>query len=125
MRKQYHFRARGDDLLIWDCDRLVRLTADLPREMVSVEAIRELDEPYWGPGDGSQMTCRDVIEHMRLVEEADLAFPIILSSDGRVMDGMHRVAKAVLEGRERIEAVRFEKDPAPDFVNVDEADLPY
>lgn len=125
MRKQYHFRRSGDDVLIWDCDRLVELSADLPRERIPVESIRELDEAYWGAEDRAQMTCREVVEHMRLVQEADLSYPIILSSDGRVMDGMHRVAKAALEGRDRIEAVRFAEDPEPDHVNVSEADLPY
>jgi hypothetical protein len=38
------------------------------------------------------------VEHVRLIEAADLSFAIILSSDGRVMDGIHRVAKAVLLG---------------------------
>lgn len=125
MRKQYHFRRSGDDVLIWDCDRLVELSAGLPREMIPLESIRELDEAYWGAEDGGRMTCREVVEHMRLAQEADLSFPIILSSDGRVMDGMHRVAKAALEGRERIEAVRFRDDPEPDYVNVREEDLPY
>jgi hypothetical protein len=55
----------------------------------------------------------------RLVELA------AVSSDGRVMDGMHRVVRAALEGRERIDAVRFEVDPEPDTVNVDESELPY
>jgi hypothetical protein len=41
------------------------------------------------------------------------------------MDGMHRVAKAYLEGRDEIWAVQFGVDPAPDFVGVDEAALPY
>ena len=35
---------------------------------------------------------------MRLVERAELAYPIILAPDGRVLDGMHRVAKALLQG---------------------------
>jgi hypothetical protein len=35
---------------------------------------------------------------MRLIDQADLAFPIILASNGAVMDGMHRVAKALLRG---------------------------
>lgn len=125
MRRQYHFRRSGKDVLIWDCHRLVELSADLPREMMPVESIRELDEPYWGAEDGAGMTCREVVEHMRLVRDADLSFPIILSADGRVMDGMHRVAKAVLEGRDEIEAVRFIDDPEPDYVNVSETDLPY
>lgn len=125
MRKQYHFRRSGDDTLIWDCDRLVELAAGLPRATVPLDSIRELDEPYWrGPTD-PHLTCRELVDHMRLVREADLSFPIILSSDGRVMDGMHRVARAALEGREAIEAVRFEIDPEPDYVNVDESELPY
>ena len=41
------------------------------------------------------------------------------------MDGMHRVAKAYLEGRDAIAAVRLAVDPAPDFVGVEEAALPY
>jgi len=57
--------------------------------------------------------------------ECDLAFPVILSSDGRVMDGMHRVCKALFENRTEIEAVRFVHDPAPNYIGVDPDDLPY
>jgi len=66
-----------------------------------------------------------MIEHIRLIEEADLSFPIILSASGAVMDGMHRAAKATLAGREDIEAVQFEKDPDPDHVGLGPEDLPY
>ena len=41
------------------------------------------------------------------------------------MDGMHRAAKAYLEGRHVIAAVQLAVDPAPDFVGVDEDALPY
>ena len=52
-------------------------------------------------------------------------FPIILSSNGRVMDGMHRVAKTVSQGRTTIEAVQFTCDPEPDYVGVPPSELPY
>jgi len=39
---------------------------------------------------------------------------IILSSEGWVMDGMHRVAKAFIEGLKCIRAVQFPETPAPD-----------
>ena len=61
----------------------------------------------------------------RLIKETDLSYPIILSSDGRVMDGMHRVAKALLGGQETIEAVQFSQDPEPDYIDVLPDDLPY
>jgi hypothetical protein len=57
--------------------------------------------------------------------DCDLAFPIILSSDGRVMDGMHRVGKALLQNYTEIEAVRFTQDPEPDYIGVQPDDLPY
>ena len=120
MRKQYHFRPSESGLRAWDVDRLVALTKHLEAESVPVSSIRELDEPYWG-----SMTCREVAEHAHLINECDLRFPIILSSDGRVMDGMHRVLKAVIQGESQILAVRFAHDPEPDYVGVDPKDLPY
>ena len=71
------------------------------------------------------MTCREVVDHARLMLDSDLAFPIILSNDGRVMDGMHRVCKALLENRTEIDAVRFVHDPEPDYIGVHPDDLPY
>lgn len=71
------------------------------------------------------MTCREVVEHARLMLDCDFEFPIILSSDGGVMDGMHRVCKALLEGLSEIEAMRFVEDPQPDYIGVKPEDLPY
>ena len=121
MRKQYHFRPGEVGLRAWDVDRLARLSGHLKSELVDVADIREVDEAYWG----QPMTCRDVAEHARLIDESDFEFPIILSSDGRIMDGMHRVLKALMQGRSQIHAVLFETDPEPDYVGVlDPDDLP-
>src|SRR5262245_26636006 len=120
MRKQYHFRPGEAGLKAWDVDRLVALTRHLEPELVPVASISELDEPYWG-----EMTSREVAEHARLIGECDLSFPIILSSDGRIMDGMHRVLKALSQGESHIKAVRFRVDPEPDYVGVKPEDLPY
>jgi len=125
MRKQYHFRPSDRGLLAWDIDRLVRLSSQLPRIHVGLDSIRELDEPFWFGDESDPPTCRAILEHVRFIEAADLSFPIILSSDGRVMDGMHRVVKAVLLGRETIEAVRFTVALEPDYVGVRPEDLPY
>jgi hypothetical protein len=84
-----------------------------------------LDEPYWCNEGTKQLTCREVVDHARLINESDLVHPVILSSDGRVMDGMHRVGKALLTGLYEIEAVRFIHDPEPDYIDVNPDDLPY
>lgn len=123
MRKQYYFRPSPEGLLAWDVDRLVELSRDFPRRRVPLDSIRELDEPW--AGDDGRPTWRSLVEHMKLVSEADLAFPIILSASGAVMDGRHRIARAALEGRDEIEVVQFEQDPAPDYVGRGPDDLPY
>jgi len=122
VRKQYYFRPSSRGLLAWDVDRLVSLSANLPPKLVRLNAIRELDEP-WDNDD--PITWRAVVEHMKLIGEADLSFPIILSADGSVMDGRHRIAKAALEGQENIQAVQFDRDPEPDYVGRGPDDLPY
>lgn len=74
---------------------------------MKLDSIREIDEKFWFGDKNDEPTCRAIVEHMQLIEETDLSHPIILASDGRVMDGMHRVAKALLEDQETIEAVKF------------------
>jgi hypothetical protein len=125
VRKQYYFRPSDRGFAAWDVDRLVRLSRELHRIQVPLRLIRELDEPFWFGGESDAATCRAIVEHARLIDAADLSFPIILSLDGRVMDGMHRVAKAALLGHETIAAVQFASDLEPDFVDVQPEDLPY
>lgn len=59
------------------------------------------------------MNIPTFVKHMRMVLDADLSYPIILDDEGGIFDGRHRAAKALLEERETIKAVRFEKDPEP------------
>ena len=124
MRKQYHHRPTPDGTKIWDVHRLVELSKDFPRIRVPLDSIKELDEKFWFE-DGQTPTCREILEHVKLIHETDLKYPIILSSDGRVMDGMHRVLKAALENCDHIDAVQFDVDPEPDYMNVPLDELPY
>jgi hypothetical protein len=123
VRKQYYFRQSSRGLLAWDVDCLVQLTSLLPRKNVRLQEIQELNENCLGEDEPS--TWWALVEHVRLIEAADLTFPIILSATGAVMDGMHRVAKAALQGRDTIEAVQFDEDPEPDHIGLGPDDLPY
>jgi hypothetical protein len=100
------------------------LSAGLPVEQVPLDSIDEIDSVYWFTGELAP-TVRTVVEHTRLIEAVDTSHPIILGFDGRVMDGMHRVARALLEGRSTIAAVRFEIHPDPDYRDCRPEDLPY
>ena len=123
MRKQYYFRESPQGLQAWDVDRLVRLSREFPVRAVALVDIPELDEPFFG--DDAEPTWRSFAEHARLVHEAKLKYPIILAADGAVMDGMHRVAKALGQGRLAIDAVQFAVDPPPDYVGCRPDELPY
>lgn len=125
IRAQYFFQKSERGLLAWDVRRLVELSKDFPVEKVRISDIAELDEAHWYGDEGDSPTCRSLLIHMQLIDEADLGYPIILNQDGRVMDGMHRVCKAVRDGKLELPAVRFEKDPEPDFVGRHPAELPY
>lgn len=68
-------------------------------------------------------TVRAVVEHAERIRTVDPSHPILLGPDGRIMDGMHRVARALLDGRDTIAARRFPELPEPDHRNVDPATL--
>ena len=123
MRKQYYFRPSKNGFYAWDVDELVKLSEVLPIVDIDLSSIKELDEQL--KENGKSATYRSIAEHMKLVEETDLTYPIILSKDGSVMDGMHRVIKALLLGHKTIKAVQFKEDLKPDFFDVQEDDLPY
>lgn len=123
MRKQYNFWPGAVGLDAWDVDRLIELSRDLPVKHIEVSAISELDTAYWSPTQA--LTVRQIAEHFRLVRDVDPSYPVILAADGRVMDGMHRVIRALIEGRTTITAVQFEIQPEPDFRNCVPEDLPY
>jgi hypothetical protein len=124
MRKQYHFWPGEHGLDAWDVDRIVELTTSLPVEDVDLADLFEIDTVYWFD-DWQRPTVRKVVEHIRFVQEVDPSHPIVLGPDGRVMDGMHRVARALLEGRATITARRLRVLPDPDYRNCHPQDLPY
>lgn len=90
----------------WSVPRLFELARDLP---VMEIPLAHLNVYYKYEG----ITLREFVTHMQAVLDADLSYPIILDEDGELMDGRHRIMKALLEKAETIKAVRFEKNPEP------------
>ena len=120
------FERPGEDGLdAWDVDRLIDLSRDLPVSEVALTSIGEIDSAYWFIGNDHAPTVRVLVEHMRLVLDVDPSYPIILGADGRVMDGMHRIARALLVGESTIRAVQFEVQPEPDYRDCSPEGLPY
>jgi hypothetical protein len=106
----------GDDLHIWNIARLWELARALTPESVETESLHGVDENLWFTH--TEPTLREVVVHAKKIANADMSYPIILDVDGSIMDGAHRIAKAMLEGRSHVRAVRFSVRPAPDVVDV-------
>lgn len=88
----------------WSVARLFELSRalpvmDVPLDHLCVYYIYE------------KLTLREMVMHMKAVNEADLSMPIILDEDGELMDGRHRLMKAMLTGEKTIKAVRFDENP--------------
>jgi len=91
---------------LWD------MAASLPSKKVRVSELNALDEVRWFSERMNKLpTCRAVAEHAQDIYEADFRFPIILSPSGVVLDGMHRLCKAFLQGMEEIDAVQLPTMP--------------
>lgn len=92
--------------------QLWELAAGFPSKKVRMNDLHALDEIRWFSEPMQKLpTCRAVAEHARDIYEVDFQFPIILSPSGEVLDGMHRLCKAFLQGMDEIEAVQLSSMP--------------
>jgi hypothetical protein len=112
---QQHQSFINGKKLIWDVSRLIELSKDLPVRAVPISSITDFDAVCWFNSD-ERPTCRAVAEHAKRIMAVDLSYPIILSQAGNVMDGLHRVARAFLDGNTHVRAVQFTINPEPDKI---------
>jgi hypothetical protein len=109
-----HTTVREGKRLLWYTEGLWQKAEKLTPFEIEVASIKELDENCWF--GSTPPTLREVLLHHERIQKADLDYPIILNHDGSLMDGGHRLCKAVLQGRTRIRAVQFPTMPDPDEI---------
>jgi len=121
-RRDTHSNVRDGRRLVWYSESIWRLAADLPTFELPLESVKAwtgapaLDEDCWFL-DHTRPTLREIVKHCRRISGAGTEYPIILNDDGTLMDGGHRLCKALLEGRATIRAVQFREMPPPDEVH--------
>ena len=59
----------------------------------------------------SATTFGQFLYHLKRVNDTNLDYPVILDDEGVICDGWHRVAKAYLEGRPTVKAIRLLEMP--------------
>ena len=90
----------------WSVPRLFELARELPILEIPLDHLN-----LWYTYE--RISLRDMVMHMNAVNAADLDKPIILDEDGELLDGRHRIMKAMLLGHATIKAVRFDENPSP------------
>lgn len=53
----------------------------------------------------------DFCYHINRVNSTNLKYPIILSPNGQIVDGVHRVCKAIILGNKTIKCIRMQSMP--------------
>lgn len=93
---------------------LIDCTKDLPVKECSPEVFY-LSLMVWD----DLKSVADFNGHVARTLSADLSFPIILAPDGSILDGFHRIAKALLKKRS-VKYVKLRELPEADWVKDEE-----
>ena len=108
-------RFYSDGPRVWYITTIWRAAEGLAVREVPITAVREMNEVCWfSDAWGKRPTCRAVVEHCRRIMDADFSHPIILGPDGGVLDGMHRIARALLDGKTTLPGVQLTAMPPVD-----------
>jgi hypothetical protein len=117
MESQTFAQSRGSELLTWEVERLWRLAEDLPVKQVPLKEFRAVLETrysrFWDQ-EKAAPSHLEIALYLQRVLAGDLAHPILLSAEGEVMDGLHRLTKAWALGFDTIQVVQFSVTPEPD-----------
>lgn len=106
-RAGHTYEAEKKEYLI---DMLIELTVENKSKSVPIEDLKyNLEEAVWSDGKNKNYSPQDVLndpkkfaDEMEQIEEAELKYPIFIYKD-EIVDGFHRLAKAVLKNKKTIE----------------------
>ena len=92
----------------WYASTLIEASKDLEPYDLHLDS---LDLGVW-PWSG--ISILRFLQEVICCASIDLTNPVIMTASGWVMNGWHRICKAILDGEETIKTVRLLKLPEPD-----------
>jgi hypothetical protein len=102
-----------DDGRVWKITSLIHHTKEQNLEVFDLPLCTiNLATTVWEFND---LKVINFARHWKRASEVDLDNPVILDDEGFIMDGWHRVAKALFLGLPTIKAVRFDRTPDCDY----------
>ena len=101
----------SSDGKVWTVTNLIARAKDLEAFDLPLAAIYSGSE-VWTPVGSAY----GIAHHVRRALDVDTSFPIIMCQQGFIMDGWHRVLRALIDGKTTIKAVRFAETPPYDYL---------
>ena len=114
MNSQEHSRMIDGVWYIWKVSQLWELSKHLPIFQFNVSTYN-LDIVRWF-AEGEQPTAKSILQHCKRINEADLSCSLIFAPDGCLMDGLHRICKAMINNVSYLPAVQFTSMPEPNLI---------
>jgi hypothetical protein len=105
----------SDDGKVWIVTNLIARAKDMEPFDLPLAAIYSGSE-VWPPVGSAY----GIAHHVRRALDVNTEYPIILCQRGFIMDGWHRVLRALIDGKATIKAVRFEETPPYDYLKADQ-----
>jgi len=96
----------------WSVDMLIELTENIKPEDVSVNSLEwNMDHNAWGKNITPKIVLdnpKKYKEEFKRIKEVSLNYPILLYK-GKLIDGYHRLSKAVFQNKKNIKAIILNK----------------
>lgn len=101
----------------YDVRKLWKIAKSIPIQTISASELSWIldEKKVWD----DNFTPRDIInlsdaekkdnEHWIRIKNADVSYPILISADGWIIDGVHRFCKLLLSGNNMIRVRKFTK----------------
>ena len=120
LEKLDHFRDSGyqSGAKYWAAETLFKAAKvqKCKRHLIPIDHL-DLTRSLWQRTD----TFYHQAEHVARCMDADLKYPILIGPHGNIMDGSHRLVKAIALGKKNIAAIRLDSLPEPDSEDEDPA----
>ena len=99
-----------DMALEWKFKHLFEASRSKPRIEVPVEELNVLDADVWFSPTGRAPTLRNIAHEFKRVEQVDPGCPAIIVRTIGLIDGTHRLIKALLRGERSLACVEFDME---------------
>lgn len=109
--KKYNYKRQ------WNLSSLWELSKDFEVKQIRVNELwdNRYAKAWCWQHEDEEINQLFFLHHMNRILNADLSYPIILSEEDYIFDGVHRLMKAKHLNLEYINYVKFKKDPEPNY----------